>query len=179
MSIARRLRGIAGTALAWATGWGIAGTAFGAFVLATNPPLRHSVRAVAMVFLGSTVGWAVTGAVSGVLFASMLILTERRHTLQQLVPRRIAAWGALGGALLPLVGATVTTAIAGPVALGGGVIRVGLGALLGASCAALSLKLARRAPSELGADESPGQLESGAPDLQAQSSQRSRDHVPR
>jgi hypothetical protein len=162
VTLARRLRGIAGTALAWATGWGIAGTVFGAALLATEPALRSSLRAITMVLLGSIVGWAVTGAVAGVLFATVLLMAERRRTLQDLLPRRIAAWGALGGALLPLVGAALTASISGPIAAGRGAMTVALGALLGGSCAFLSLKLARRAILEPDRDPAAGQLGSGA-----------------
>jgi hypothetical protein len=133
-----------GTALTWGVGWGIAGTLFGILTLLTN---RAAPGAGIQVFAGSTVGWAVTGAIAGVLFASALLLAERRRTLNELVPARITAWGALGGGLLPLIGIATVWATSAPGTLPIGVVAatVGFGALLGGSCARVSLALARRA----------------------------------
>jgi hypothetical protein len=85
--------------------------------------------------------WSFFGAISGAVFAALLMWLERRRSIDNLVGRRVAGWGALGGATLPLV----------VVALGGIDGRIPsdwvpaslVAGALGALSAALTVRLAR------------------------------------
>jgi len=88
----RKLRGIIGTGLTWAAGWG---ALFGVAWLARGFPLGMAVEAV--------LGGAFLGAFAGGSFAVILSLAERRRTLQELSVPRVAIWGGIGGVALLLV----------------------------------------------------------------------------
>lgn len=145
MSIARRARGIAGTALLWAAAWGLAGLALGALLWAFTGPHPGPGSLV----LGAARWWATLGAVAGAAFALVLAAAERRaRSLGALSAGRVARWGALGGAVLPLLLLPLFWA-AHPGALGFGVLLVPLSSALGAASAAGFLRVARRAPGQL------------------------------
>jgi hypothetical protein len=88
--------------------------------------------------------WSTLGAFSGAVFATLLLGFERRRSIDTLAGRRVAVWGALGGATLPLV----------VIALGGLDGRLSsdwlmaplISGTLGAVCATASVRLARRTP---------------------------------
>jgi hypothetical protein len=91
--------------------------------------------------------WAVWGAISGLVFASLLMLRERRHTLGALSTARVALWGALAGLTIPLIIVFYVlthspSALLSPIPL----LIGGFGAALGCACSLSSLALARRAP---------------------------------
>lgn len=82
--------------------------------------------------------FALLGFLSGVTFSAVLAIVERRRSFDQMSLPRFAAWGGVGGFLL----AVVLTAAIGEAEL---VVLGPIFALSGASCAAGSLALARRA----------------------------------
>jgi hypothetical protein len=150
----RRLRGVLGIGTLWglpavfvgAVGGGAASVFGGAPLLGA-------------IVTGTTVVGGLFFAL-GTVFAAALTMLEGRRTLEELSPRRAASWGALAGAVLPVVGLVVS---AGPeivpllldrqlllTLLSG----VGSYAALAAALAGGTVALARQAPPEL----SPGPL---------------------
>jgi hypothetical protein len=141
----RRIRGICGVAITWGIAWGVLGSAWTLaqlwWVRRHNPALQtfSMLDVVPWMFFV----WAVLGTLSGAIFAGLLARLERRRSIDELVPGRVAVWGALGGASLPLL-AVALGALGGQAPIGwlsAPVIAGGLGAL----CAATSLRLAKRA----------------------------------
>jgi len=88
----RKLRGILGTGLTWAAGWG---ALFGGMWAALGSPFGAVLEAVA--------GGAFLGAFAGGSFAVILSIAERRRTLGELSLRRVALWGGIGGMTLILL----------------------------------------------------------------------------
>lgn len=134
----RRLRGIIKTGLTWAVGWG-AGLGLLQIVVSLG-------AGYPLTLLGSIVGGAMSGFIAGASFATILSITERHRTLEELSLKRVALWGSLGGAGLFLLvvprmlGAgmplgMLMSAYFGPTLIAG---------LLGAGSAAGSVALARR-----------------------------------
>lgn len=140
MRIVPILRGIVTTALTWAVVWipfslipfGL-GALFGADL---------SLR-----LLGALVaGQAVTGAINGAVFAGLLAVVGRRRTFESLSLPWFAAWGAVGGALFPVaVRAALFATTDLPIPASALVSGLVTSALVGASCATLTLSIARRA----------------------------------
>jgi hypothetical protein len=149
----RRLRGMIGMGVTWAVPWGIVGGLISVvqilLAVGTNPaPARVALQ----VFLTIGAFWAVWGFVWGVAFVALLSKVERNGTLETLKMRRVAAWGAIAGALpgLILVVAFFTARQVGSLA---DYAFVAATSSLGAAFAAISLKLARWRPgSEAEAD---------------------------
>jgi len=123
----RRARGAIGMGVTWAFTWSAAGAALRwVFGVETDAPLP-------LLF-------GLAGLVAGVMFASVLALTERRRRFDQMSLPRFAAWGATGGLLLAGVVAKVAS-------LGWSDVLALAPTLAVASavCASGSLALARRA----------------------------------
>ena len=151
MRIWRRVRGVLGVSVTWGVAWGVLGSAL------TAALLWWSSRRDAALHLFGVVAtlppmfafWGMLGAFSGAVFATLLLGFERRRSIDTLAGRRVAVWGALGGATLPLV----------VIALGGLDGRLSsdwllaplISGTLGAVCATASLRLARKTP---GAEQS-------------------------
>ena len=153
MGFLRKLRGIAVTALTWAVVWvpvsliplGL-GSLFG-----TSLPLR--------LFVTFAISHAVMGAICGATFASVLAIAGRRNTFDTLSLPWLAACGAAGGVLLPLIGRVVflaTTDVTVP--MGAMFSTVVTNGLLGASLAAATLSIARRAPALPANADEPAQV---------------------
>ncbi len=80
----RRIRGALGMGFAWAIALGfLGGLPRWVFGVNTDAPLP---------ILTGLFGFA-----SGVIFSIVLVLAERRRTLDQMSVRRFAGWGAVGG----------------------------------------------------------------------------------
>lgn len=149
MSLARRIRGLVGTALTW----GVIGALIGipAFIVVMRPWPLSAVRWERFIRLFSM--WEVAafawGAAGGLAFALAFIALERSRRLSQLSLTRVAVWGALAGAVLPaiLVGRQL---VGSNPAYYGAIIAAG--ALGGAIWARIALAIARRAPAEAEAD---------------------------
>lgn len=135
----RRLRGIIGAALTWAVIWLPVG-----LVLLLARPASDVARSIRLLSI-----WEVWGASSGAIFAIVLALAERNHTLAELSLLRVTAWGAIGAMVLPIL-LTVSallrwnlTSLDWWIAL----MVLAVGAALGAVCAGVTFALARRATS--------------------------------
>lgn len=132
----RRLRGILGTGLTWAVGW--AGVTV-ALSLIGGVPFPFLFRVV--------LSGAAQGFIAGGVFATILSVAERRHTLEDLSLRRVALWGGIGGACLfvPIY----------PMLMSAGIplfrlaLPLAINALMGAGFASGSVALARRADHRL------------------------------
>jgi hypothetical protein len=93
--------------------------------------------------------WTLLGASCGAAFAFLLAALGRQHTLDELLPRTLALWGATAGAALPVGGALLLMAFVPGLRLtqDATVVFASM-ALLGALCAWASVKIAQRgAPS--------------------------------
>jgi hypothetical protein len=157
----RRLRAIVGTAITWAVAWASLGLAFGVAAIARMVVLRQwTWRGVVTALVGGTLSAAIWGGIAGAAFAVVVALVERRRTIETLSVPRVALWGALGGALLPLVGLGVALVSPGAIAFPAGLgVALGFSAVAGGLCAAGSVTLARRAVrAELGGVGSSGAL---------------------
>lgn len=138
MSFVRRLRGAATLGALWGLGWLPAGIALGVVMGWMRPPFTHDWDAM---FLGF---WTGIGVVSGGVFAALLATLERNRTLEELSDRRVALWGALGGATVPVL-LTVFVLSLPNVYLSAEAPPVFVGmAALGGACGRASLWLARR-----------------------------------
>ena len=90
--------------------------------------------------------WTLWGALSGAIFAVVLAIAERRHTLAELSFARVAVWGAMGSLALPAALTILDVVRAtSPSEWRFVFIALGIAAALGAGCAAGTLALARRA----------------------------------
>ena len=129
MRLARWLRGALGVALTWAALWVLVGLAIYAVIRTVDPgdigPGEGLDRALPIL--------ALVGFLSGLGFAALLSLVERRRTLRELSLGRVALWGLLGSAAVPLL-------------MGTDASMGGLTGALGALFAAGSLAIARRGP---------------------------------
>ncbi|HYW06811.1 MAG TPA: hypothetical protein VE913_07635 [Longimicrobium sp.] len=147
----RRLRGVGGTAVAWATAWAVLGVipsvAIQAFWFARRSDELPSAWAVAGMVAGGLAFWAAWGAISGVVFATAMTMRERHRTVDELPTHRAATWGALAGLTIPLLSLAVVGANPPtrgvPISI---LIIPVLGALLGGLCGAGSLSFARWRP---------------------------------
>ena len=141
----RVLRGAFGTALLWAIVWLPVGAAFGLLLNAGHPGDVIPPSVLLMVAMGGA--W---GGVSGAIFAGLLALAERKRTIADLSLIRVAAWGAVGCASLPVLLALHYLSREDLLALRADAMFLGIvlvvSGLLGAACAAGTLTLARRAP---------------------------------
>lgn len=127
-NVVRRLRGAFGIAVTWGALWAVIGVALTLAVRVVRPeeidPGEGPGKVAAVLGL--------VGFLSGLGFAGLLLLGERRRTIRELPLGRVALWGFLGAAAIPLLtGADV----------GEGWITGSLGGIF----AATSLAVARRA----------------------------------
>lgn len=127
----RRIRGALGMGLTWAVGW------FGVGALIGVTFFGGGLDAA---LLWNGLLFAVAGLIGGVSFSTVLAISERRRTLEQVSAGRFAGWGALGG----LVVAAVLSIGGGPLTVTTALVALVL-TVLGAGSAVGSLALARRA----------------------------------
>jgi hypothetical protein len=126
-------------AILWGVAWLPAGVALGLTMRWVRFPVT---RVTDLSFLAF---WTGIGVLSGALLATL----ERDQTLERLSAHRVAVWGALGGATVPVLSTLVVLAVtnlhlaaeAPPVFLAM--------AALGSACALATLWLARRRGTEL------------------------------
>ncbi len=133
----RRIRGAIGIGLTWAGAW------FGAGMV---------ILLGSLLLTGSTgadvpypLGFGVFGFVAGVTFSGVLGLLEGRRRFDEMSLPRFAGWGALGGFLLSAVFVTVVALMEDPSFLSNLPVLGSVFAAAGATTAAGSLALARRA----------------------------------
>jgi hypothetical protein len=125
--ILRRLRGAFGIGMKWAALWAVVGMILVGIIGVLRPdnigPGEGPPRAATI--------FGILGLFSGIGFATVLSVAERRRTIEELPLWRVALWGFIGAAAIPLLmGADGTM---WPVA-----------GILGATFAAVSVAAARR-----------------------------------
>ena len=156
--VLRRLRGLLGVGVTWGSLWALIGAGVGAVVGVFSPELW----AVGNPVLDWAVGMGLYGLVSGVGFGAVLSLTEGRKTLGDLSLKRVAAWGVLGSAAVPLLFGALGTFPASTTAID--VLQAMLvTSVLGGTFAPGAVAVARRAalaagdePDRLGPGPDPG-----------------------
>jgi len=109
MKLWKKLRGVAGFGLTWGTLWGGIGAVIG-FVIGI---VRPEVWAITNPVIEWAIGMGLYGMVSGMGFAGLLSIGEARKRIQELSLRRVALWGVLGSALVPLLFGALGTFEAG------------------------------------------------------------------
>jgi hypothetical protein len=136
----RRLRAALSLAALWAGVWLPAGIVLGFVFRWTGRSWR--------IPLWYPVVWTLLGASCGGLFAFLLAALGRQHTLDELPPRRLALWGAIAGAALPVGGTLLLLALIPNASLTpDATVVFAVMALLGGACAWASLKIAQRGTS--------------------------------
>lgn len=149
----RRLRGILGTALVWATAFAsfglLAGVlAIGTFYFTSQLDRPGMTWALLVQVVASIVRWGVIGALSGLVFATLL-LTTRRPEQSEWSGRRLTLLGALAGGVGALLGGAALVA-ALPLSTIVGVAMLSslalFGCLLGTGMARATLRAVRGAP---------------------------------
>lgn len=150
MRLLRLVRGIVGTALAFAVPWAVIGSALSAAIDTLWPgagsqgPLPEFYLWVAQ---SGPVVFGTLGGVAGALYASLLATTGRTLSFDRLTTPRVIALGAAGGFAVggALFGAAGAYFSIWPVQYS---IGVGIATLLGAGSAATLLAWARRSPAK-------------------------------
>jgi len=132
MRLLRRIRGIVGTALTWAAGWGILGAA-GYTILSLTWDLPPSLPRSSVITTG-----AIYGFTAGTAFSLVVPVAERRPTLHQVTLRPMTAWGGTGSMLM-----SIFPAVSFGWSLENGLAVLAFGRL-GAGSAAGSLGVTRR-----------------------------------
>ncbi len=142
-AILRKVRGLLGFGATWGTLWAGIGAGVGAVLGMISPELYAWGNPV----IEWAVGFGVYGLVSGVGFASFLSLGEGRKTLGDLSLGRVALWGVLGSAAVPLLFTGFFDAGVGVVDI---LETIALTGVLGGTFAPGSVVLARRAALQAG-----------------------------
>lgn len=137
-TVFRRLRGILSLALIWALVWLPTGVVLGWALGWTG----HSLTLRAPMWYLAV--WTLLGASSGAIFALLLATLERRRTLDQLSARRLATWGAVAGAALPVVVSLVIVSVVSDLSLASDAPLVFVLMALLSTCAWGTLKIAQR-----------------------------------
>lgn len=135
----RRVRAIIGLGLIWALVWLPSGLLLGLVMRGISQSVPRSIP------LWYVVIWTCLGASSGAVFAILLATMERNRTLGELSPQRLALWGAIAGAALPItVGVLVITLIPELRLVHEAPAVLAAMAVLGSVCAWATLRLAQR-----------------------------------
>ena len=137
-TIFKRLRGAAVTVVSWSASWAIIG-AFFRIVWPSEP--GGGFPSLAML-LASGLGWVQIGAISGALFA-LLVMGGGRRRIEDLTMTHVAVCGAIAGVLLPFLMLTVGSMVSGD-SFSWLLPQLPRYAIAGALCGAGSLALARR-----------------------------------
>jgi hypothetical protein len=134
----RRLRGILSLAMLWAVVWLLAGLVIEVGLRWNAGLLRYGIH------FQDLSGWTGLGAFSGAVFAALIALFERRRTFDELSVKRLAIWGALAGAVLP-VAASIALGFAKTDVSSAGLVAVlfVIMALLGGACGWSTIRLAK------------------------------------
>ena len=142
----QKLRGLAGVGVTWGAMWSLIGGGIGIVIGVVRPEVWQWTNPI----FDWMIGMGLYGFVSGVGFGTLLTLREGKKTLRDLSLLRVAKWGVLGAAAVPLLfGALGTFAVGTSVGdvLGAMLVTGSLGGIF----APTSVVLARRA--ELGPGE--------------------------
>ena len=124
----RRLRGVVAVGLTWCAVWAAFGALIGITALVISPEVVD--QGEGPLDIARILGTA--GVVSGAGFALLLATLERGRGLLDVSMGRVAAWGVIGGALIPLLTDVANNQVVWTVPLG-------------AALATSALAIARRA----------------------------------
>ena len=144
----RLLRGVLGTAVAFAALWTIGGGVLSIVPLVLGPGGAQWIAApysLLRVAQTAALGFGVLGAVVGSAFALALAVAGRRLSFAQLTPRRVVASGVLGGLVVATALLLRRIIVIGPPERAFMPDLV-IAAALGGATAWLMLRVARRAP---------------------------------
>ncbi len=97
--VLRKLRGVVGMGVTWGAVWAALGAALGLVAAVVSP--EHLDGGEGPLLFARVLGTA--GFISGAGFALMLSFLERGRTIRDISMRRVALWGTLGGAVIPLL----------------------------------------------------------------------------
>ena len=98
-SLFRKLRGMFGMGLTWGVGWAIVIFIIGSIIGIVDPDsIDAGEEPWRLAMLVGSVGF-----ISGSLFGLIFSRAERRKSIKELSVSRATLWGALGGAILPLL----------------------------------------------------------------------------
>lgn len=143
-TVLRRVRAVAVTALMWSVGWAVTGA-----ILRLVWPFEVGGRAATLwVMLGSGLDWMLPGAISGTVYA-IIVMAAAPRRIEEMSVARMTILGALGGGVLPVILTAAWSLSSSPLTSFGWSI-IPRYALAGAVCGAVSLLLARRGPSDGG-----------------------------
>ena len=95
----RRLRGVIGLSLTWGAVWATLFVTIFLVIAALDP---RSIDQGETLSLGAVIG-AAYGFVTGVSFSTLLLIAERGRKLRDIPLTRVALWGAIAAAVMPLV----------------------------------------------------------------------------
>jgi len=138
--IFQRLRGALGTGLTWAAGWGVLGAVHGFLVGFFKPWQWELYNPI----LSTALGYGIAGFIAGTGFGALLASLDRKKTLASLTYRRLGAWGAAGGALVPVL-VHLTRGLTSSAGWGDVAVTALMTATLGGLSAVATLRVARGA----------------------------------
>ena len=145
----RRIRAVLVSLLLWGVVWAPIGAVIGLVHYLTPPswalvdvPPSFARLVTAVLRFGAT--WGLLGAISGALFALVLAFAERNHSVANLSLARVTIWGVLGAVILPGTVLVLFLILFPLQELSVKLVPLLSIGLLGASCAAGTLVLARR-----------------------------------
>ena len=95
----RRLRGLAGVGITWGAMWAGIGAGIGLIIGIVDPDVWRWTNPI----IEWAYGMGLYGFVSGVGFGTLLSLKEGRKRLFDLSLGRVALWGLLGSAAVPVI----------------------------------------------------------------------------
>ncbi|HSC71883.1 MAG TPA: hypothetical protein VLH58_11045 [Candidatus Methylomirabilis sp.] len=98
-TVFQRIRGSVAVALTWAASWALLGALLGMIYGVLRP--QDVDPGETPLAIAKTLG--IAGFISGTGFALMLSFLERGRALRDVAVSRVALWGALGGAIVPLL----------------------------------------------------------------------------
>jgi hypothetical protein len=98
MNLLRKLRGLFGVGVTWGVLWGGIGAVIGFALGAVNPGAWIGANPI----IEWALGMGAYGLISGIGFGGLLALGEGSRTLRDLSLKRVALWGILGSAAVPL-----------------------------------------------------------------------------
>ena len=135
-NVLRKLRGMLGMGITWAVGWTLVMFMIGTIIGIVDPdsidPGEEPWRMAGII--------SFVGFLSGTAFAAIFASAERRRKIRELSVLRSAFWGALGGAVLPLLTSMNDSVLT---------TTMPLGALFAATTVAIARRAALREPEEV------------------------------
>ena len=139
MGFLRKLRGGLGVGLTWGALWAAIGAVIGLVVGVVSP----ASWSLTLTVFDWALGMGLYGLVSGAGFATLLSLGEGRRTLRDLSLGRVALWGVLGSAAVPVLFGALGMFAAGTTiadVVGAMLVTAGLGGTFAPGAVAIARK---------------------------------------